>query len=489
MDPWSRGLHIPRARSFRFGLSLALMLALALLAGCSAGGSDGGESIGSGSGGGGGGGSGGSGGSGNPPPDPDPDPVPTPIPSLEAMLGWGDASGPVAGYSVMISRNDGTFQLERETPVAQVLVSGAKGDVVRIRVAAFDATGNSGPLSKPSHPIVFTGPPAGTDPASSGGNDDPVPDPPTDPGTGGGVADSGDPGSDPQTDPSGDPEPSGPRPRADFDGDGAADLVWQSADASGVRISSADLSSARLYTLPAPGAYLVAIADFDADGLSDLLFAAAGELALARGSALPAGPGELTLETWARPGEGSAVVASGDFDADGSADALVADGTGASLWLAAGDVLAVPDLGGATLVGVGDGDGDGSDDLIVSDAQGFSLWRVVAGEVVSATALPVAAGSELLGVADFDGEGADELALRTASEAMTLQRALAPFASWLEAAPSGTRLAGCGDYDRDGVSDRLWAAADSLRIVGSRGAEQVVALDPASPWRLVHDCR
>jgi hypothetical protein len=58
----------------------------------------------------------------------------------------------------------------------------------------------------------------------------------------------------------------------------------------------------------------------------------------------------------------------------------------------------------------------------------------------------------------------------------------------LEAAPSGASLAGCGDYDRDGVPDRLWEAADSLRIAGSRGSEQIVALDPESPWRLVHDC-
>jgi len=489
MDPWSRGLHSARARIFRYGPALALVLALALLVGCSAGGSDGGESIGSG-GGGSGGGSGGSGGSTNPPPPADP--VPTPIPSLEAMLGWNDASGPVAGYSVLISRNGGTFQLERETSVAQILVSGAQGDVVRIRVAAYDFAGNAGPVSKPSHPIVFTGPPEGTTgPASSGGSDpvpDPPADPPSDPGASGAVADSGDTGSDPQTDSGEDAEPSGPRARADFDGDGAADLVWESADGSVVRISSADLSSARLYTLPVSGARIVAIGDFDADGLSDLLFAAAGELALARGSALPTGPGELTLETWARPGAGSEVVASGDFDADGSADAVVVDASGASLWLAAGDVLPLPVLGTATLAAAGDGDGDGSDDLIVSDAQGFSLWRVVAGEVVAATTLPIAAGTALLGIADFDSSGADELALRSAAEAMTLQRAVDPFGAWLEAAPSGTSLAGCGDYDRDGVSDRLWASADSLRIAGSRGAEQVVALDAGSPWRLVHDC-
>jgi hypothetical protein len=486
MDLWSRRLHSLHVCSYRPGLSLALLLlTLALLAGCTAGGSDGGVSIGS------GGGGSGSGGSGNPPPNPDPTPTPTapiPVPSLEAMIAWGDASGPVAGYSVLISRNGGSFQLERETPEPRVLLSGAKGDVVRIRVAAFDTTGNSGPLSPPSRSLVFVGPPEDTTGAASSGTPgQQAADAPADPGPGSVVSDASGAGDDPEPS-SEDAAPSGPRPRADFDGDGAADLVWESADGSVVRISSADLSSARLYTLPAAGARIVAIADFDADGLSDLLFAVAGELALARGAALPAGPGELSLETWARLDAGAEVVASGDFDADGSADVVVMDAAGASLWLATGDVLALPVLGAASLEGAGDGDGDGSDDLIVSDAQGFSLWRVVAGEVVSATSLPAPPGAPLLGVGDFDGDGVDELALRSAPEAMTVQRARTPFGSWFEAAPSGASLAGCGDYDRDGVPDRLWEAADSLSIAGTTGNQQVVALDPESPWRLVHDC-
>ncbi len=487
-NPWSRVLQSPCARSLRFGLGVALVLALVLLAGCTAGSSDGGESIGAGAGGS-GGGNGGSGGSDNPPPDPPPDPgpTPTPVPSLEAMLGWDEASGPVAGYSVMISRNAGAFQLERETPEPRVLVSGAEGDVLRIRVAAFDAAGNSGPLSPASHPIVFVGPPDTTSTAAATETTTQTANAPSDPGPGSVVSGATEAGSDAGT--GGDAAPAGSRPRADFDGDGAADLVWESTDATLVRVSNADLSSARLYTIPAGGWRIRAIADFDADGLSDLLFAAAGELALARAAAFPAGPGELTLETWARPGAGSEVVASGDFDADGSADAVILDAAGASLWLAAGDVLALPALGSASLAGAGDGDGDGSDDLVLSDAQGFSLWRVVAGEVVSATALPAPEGAALLGVADFDGDGADELALRSAPEAMTLQRARSPFGAWLEAAAPGASLAGCGDYDGDGVPDRLWESADSLRIVSSAGSEQVVALDAGSPWRLVHDCQ
>jgi hypothetical protein len=484
---------LPRrcTRSFRFALDLALVLLLGLGVACSGGGSDGGESLG-----GGGGGSGGSGGSGNPPPDPDPDPdpVPTPVPSLEATLGWQAASGPVAGYSVMVSRNGGRFQLERQTPVAQVLVNGAVGDVVKIRVAAYDGLGNAGPASEPSYPIVFTGQPAPTEPASNGDSGS-AEQPGDDPGSVAGGGDAGtdptpDPSTDPTpTDPGEDPAPNGPRRHADFDGDGAADLVWETADGSAVRISRADLSSARLYTLPVAGARVAAIADFDADGLTDLLFSAAGELALARGSEFPDGPGELALETWATPEAGFSVLASGDFDADGSADAVVLESAGASLWLAAGNVLALPTLGSATLAGAGDGDGDGSDDLIVGEAQSFALWRVVGGEVSSVTALPTPENATLLGVADLDGDGAAELALRGAADAMTVLRAQAPFGSWLEPAPAGSTLVGCGDYDADGVADRVFAGADSLQVFTSSDAAQVVPLDAASPWRIVPDCQ
>ena len=52
----------------------------------------------------------------------------------------------------------------------------------------------------------------------------------------------------------------------------------------------------------------------------------------------------------------------------------------------------------------------------------------------------------------------------------------------------GGALSGCADFDGDGANDRLWLESDALRVVTASG-EQVVALDPASPWRLLKSCR
>jgi hypothetical protein len=472
---------------------LAWLLVLALLAGCSGGTSDGGEI------GGGGGLPGGSGGGDPPPdpdPDPDPDPGPTPVPSVEAMIEWSAAAGPVAGYHVFVSRDGGAYALEGDATEARTIVMGMAGEVIRVQVAAYDAFGNSGPPSQPSEPFVFSGTTtAASAAAPSEGEEESLPAAVADAGSAGGsgatggsssgsgdLADAGE-AADSGSESS---EPALTGARADFDGDGAADLVWQSLDGSLLRVTSADLSRARLHSLPAGAWRLAALGDFDADGVSDLLFAAPGELALARGTALRAGPGELVLEPWAHLPAAAELVASGDFDADGGADALVQDAGALSLWLAGGDVLPLPALpDGARVAGAGDADGNGHDDLLLSADAGLTLWQLVAGVFGGSSAVEPAAG-ERVGFADFDGDGADELALRGA-DSLTFQRALAPFETWQESAPAGASLVGCADYDGDGARDRLWQDAESLRMVGAAG-EQVVALDPASPWRLFSHC-
>ena len=442
-----------------------------------------------------GGGDGGvtSGGSNTPPPTSTPDP--TPVRSLSATLSWSPASGPVAGYHVLVSRNDGPFMEEAQTNSASVDLMGAPNDVVRVQVAAFDIAGNMGPLSFPSEPFVFVGNP--TPPPSDGGTTTPASG-----GSGGGggtvVGGSGgsgssgsgssDPGS--TSDPSdpGTSDPHTPSARADLDGDGAADLVWLSDDGMLVRVTSADLSSARLYSLPSAGWQLVAVADFDGDGASDLLFFTPGQLAIAAGSALRAGPGELALAPWAALPDGATFAASGDFDGDGKADVAVLEPSGVSLWLAEGSVLPlslVPST--PSSAAAGDADGDGHAELVWISSDGASLWHIGSGGLVDAAPVTLPDGATFAAFADLDGDGAAELALRTAPDALTRLQAVAPFASAVESAPSGASLAGCGDYDGDGTRDRLWSDSAGLRIVTASG-EQSVAQDAIGPWHLFSDC-
>jgi hypothetical protein len=475
-------LSKPRTHSSRslVGLAVLLALSLAILGGCSAGVSDGGEIGGGGSIGGGGGGGGGN----NDPPDPPDDAIP--VLGTSATLSWEPASGPVAGYRVLVSRNGGGFDEESQTGVASVMVSGAAGDVLRMRVAAFDAERNAGPLSDPSEAFVFLG---NTSSAAASFSDELA-----EPSGAGASAASGSAVASSSEDsnatelPSPDPgdESSDTDSPASLAGD---DLWWQSQDGAYVRVTSADLTRARLHALPAGERRLVAVDDFDGDGAADLLFAASGELSLAR-SALTAGPGMLALEPWAELPAGAEFAASGDFDGDGAADAVVVEDGNASLWLAAGDVQPLPAVAPeAHLVGAGDADADGSADLLWAGAGGsLVLWHVVAGALTGESAVTLSEGADVVVFADLDGNGSAEVASQSAPDSLGVSQAVAPFSGWVEAAPSGASLVGCGDYDGDGTRDRLWADAAGLRIIGASG-EQLVPQGELGPWRLLDVCK
>jgi len=89
-----------------------------------------------------------------------------------AEIAWEPASGPVNAYGVFVSRNAGDFADEPDQLVAQpaATVEGQYGDVLLVRVAAFDSAGNQGPVSATSEPIEFVAPDA-TEPG-----EDPLPD-------------------------------------------------------------------------------------------------------------------------------------------------------------------------------------------------------------------------------------------------------------------------------------------------------------------------
>ncbi len=90
-----------------------------------------------------------------------------------AQLGWAPASGPVAAYGVFISRNGGGFPAIPNQFVAtpQVTLTGAAGDTLVVKVAAFDAGGTKGPESALSDTLRFVAvadPPPAPPPASGG---------------------------------------------------------------------------------------------------------------------------------------------------------------------------------------------------------------------------------------------------------------------------------------------------------------------------------
>jgi hypothetical protein len=106
-----------------------------------------------------------------------------------AEMAWEPASGPVDCYGVFISRDGEDFSAvpEQVTAEPRATLVGAFGQVLLVRVAALDATGNQGPMSSTSEPIEFVAsaePEPGDDPdPATEPTPPPEPDPPpaTDP--------------------------------------------------------------------------------------------------------------------------------------------------------------------------------------------------------------------------------------------------------------------------------------------------------------------
>jgi hypothetical protein len=88
-----------------------------------------------------------------------------------ATLGWTAASGPVAGYSVFVSRNGSVpANPEQRVTATAATISGAAGDSLVVWVQAYDATQQPGPDSPRSDTIRFVAAPAVPTPPSVPGN-------------------------------------------------------------------------------------------------------------------------------------------------------------------------------------------------------------------------------------------------------------------------------------------------------------------------------
>ena len=82
------------------------------------------------------------------------------IESSSAGLHWDAASGPVEGYRVFVTRNgQGGSAPSFSVSTTSATLTGEPGDEVVVRVAAFDAEGNEGPLSPASEVVMFVAPP------------------------------------------------------------------------------------------------------------------------------------------------------------------------------------------------------------------------------------------------------------------------------------------------------------------------------------------
>jgi hypothetical protein len=371
------------------------------------------------------------------------------IGAKSAAFSWAAASGAVAGYYVIVSRNGSGPELATFATDPMASVDGKYGDSIVVQVAAYDSTGAAGPLSPPSQTIVFS-PPAGS--YSNGGG-------------GGSTSSSG-------------RDPAAPLPASlDFTGDGVPDLIARDAQTGAVAIwqmsGSVVTSVIDLPNMPADWE-IVGNGDYDANGVADILWQnqASGALEIwnMAGGAVAASSA-YALEGLESEGRWI-VVGSGDFDGDSRDDILLLnrvvgvieivreDASGAmALWSrfesygGAWTVSATPDL-----------DADGIAEIVWSDAleHRVVIWRITGLDVAEAILLPqTIEGWRVAGFGDENGDGTDDLLLLgtgTPDAQIWLMSGAAVTGSLAvpaAASATGTLVSGGGDYDADGTGDLL----------------------------------
>ena len=288
-----------------------------------------------------------------------------------------------------------------------------------------------------------------------------------------------------------------PRARADFDGDGASDLLWSRAGHGDVAVwPSAVASEGRAIGRVADADWAIAgHGDFDGDGRADVLWRNArtgANVAWLEGDpGAPLALAGVASQDWQ-------VRAVADFDGDGRADLFWRNAkTGANAIWPAADHRVQPVVRSAgsdwSVAGAGDLDGDGRADL---------LWR--SGATGANVAWPGGRGEETLAVrgvssldwgvaaiGDFDGDGRDDLFWRNArTGANVVWRGGDPAAPITVAgAHVAWQLAAIGDFDGDGKEDVVWRHGSDGTNVAWRGADAgspYPVADVADPtWRIV----
>lgn len=404
-------------------------------------------------------------------------------------LAWQPASGPVAGYRVWMQPAGGSFDIVGDVPDARVTLRGEPGATARIAVAAFDDAGNVGALSPPSAFFTFPDPTTAaaaqaaiTDAAvasaqarsfaaSSRGTSD---------------ATSTDVASAPIV-------PPADKSAWDASGNLVADLLWEAGGA--LRVTTPLMETEVIFARPHPDDVVAAVGDFDGDGLADPLWVGAqGDVGFTPMAALRADGSTTPVVALGTLGASERVVAAGDFDGDGLSDVLLQDANDdfVSMWLS--NRGAPPDEAGLgavtdTVVGVADYDGDGSDDILWQTSTGsLVVWQMAGALTRSVVEVTLPAGAEVLASGDFDGDGAADVAQR--DPATGVVSILRPLVGAVEGWTSdlgdtrGWSPLGAADFDGDGTADLLLGQDGALRIAYLPG-EDVLPLDPASPWSLV----
>jgi hypothetical protein len=380
----------------------------------------------------------------------------------QATLEWSPASGSVSGYYVIVARDGGTPTVEGVSPSTRATVESNFGESLTVQVAAFDATGVSGPVSEPSSTIRFNALPT-TDTTDPTTTTDPAPEPAPDP------ADAN--AGDATGATTGTPSPAA-HARFDFTGDDVSDLLVRNPRSGELQtwaMQGAQVTAkADLPHLDAPW-YVETAADFDGDGGADLLWrnARTGKLAVwlihdgavAQEAALDLG---AVTRDWK-------VAAHGDLDGDGDEDIVLARptlGVVDILFMDGGQVAARDTRSAPSdrwqVAALPDTDGDGTVEIVWENVDSHALAIESMSSPGQAVPLVSQPGDwRVIGTGDLDGDGRSDLLVQNPTnrlvEGWLLDGSQATQTSW--SGVPGDRFwtfRGLADFDGDGYADAFW---------------------------------
>jgi hypothetical protein len=270
--------------------------------------------------------------------------------------------------------------------------------------------------------------------------------------------------------------------RADFDGDGKADILFSNATTNENRAYFMDGKAIRyegfMPHVPDPNWKIVGHGDFNGDGRADLLWrnTSTGEnyVWLMDGVAIV---GQGYLRTVADPNW--LVVGVGDFNGDSKADVLWRNAATGENYIQLLNGIAVASEGyirtvpvGWGIAGIGDFNGDGRSDILWRNAAtGANYIYPMNGFAILGTEghIRSVAGTywQVVAVADFNGDGRADILWRQVS---TGENYLYPMNGLTILGGEGYirpvtdlawRIVATDDYDGDGKADIVWRNAST----------------------------
>jgi hypothetical protein len=266
-----------------------------------------------------------------------------------------------------------------------------------------------------------------------------------------------------------------PQLTKDLNGDGKADIVWETfvGDVYAGLMNGSSVTSQRFIANIWTGWSIVGGGDFNGDGKSDILWHDLdGNVAIWMMDGIRVDSfstiGNLTPD-WS-------IVGVGDFNGDGKADILWhSDAGDVVIWFMDGtNITSTATLGniwtGWSIVGVGDFNGDGKADILWQNVDGnMAIWLMNGDTVVSFANIGIMPpDASVAGVGDFNGDGKADILWRDTSGnvSMWLMNGTSIVSSSVIANIFNVwSIVGTGDFDGDGKADILWRNFKGTEVI------------------------